>query len=247
MKKQQGNALAVTVIVILAIGILGTLAFLFHQNFIVKNDTVDKTSQPAPTERENTPLTKEFRSKDHNIAFNYPEDWSVAEQVEDGNTAEWYASVVKVLDAQGKETAHLATGGQIGGLCSEDAPLIPISTIIKDPLELKGIGKTNFGYTIIETAANNYGIAFGLLKDDLPFGNDSVKCPGMSVNYRYYVTSETKALGGITFGLWYAEAQQEGDPSAHQIFKSLDEAKAYAQSDEFKKIMEMIKSLSIGG
>jgi Tfp pilus assembly major pilin PilA len=245
MKKQQGNALIATLIVVLVVGILGIVGYLFYQNVMTKNG--DSNTPITSTQQENTLTTQEFRSSDHDITFSYPENWSVVEEVQEGNTADWYASSVKVLNAEGKMVAGLSTGGQIGGLCGEDAPDVSISTIIKDSLDLKGIGHTNFGYTIVATNSNNYGVAFGLLKDDLPYGDSAVKCPGMSVNYRYYITSDTKSLGGMTFGLGYAEAQQDGDPNAHRLFESSEEAKAYSQSDEFKQVKTMIESLSIGG
>jgi len=242
---QQGSA-HVVIIVILVVALIGALGFVFWQNFIKKDEVTQSTQSQTSTQQDVSPATKEFKSQEHNITFSYPGDWSVVESVDSGNTSEWYASRVSILNTQGKDVSYFSTGGQIGGLCGEDAPKVPIVTITKDPLELKGIGHTNFGYTIVETATDNYGIAFGLVKDNLALGNDLVQCPTMSVNYRYYITSETKALGGMMFGLWYAEAQQEGDPSAHQIFASLDEAKAYAQSDEFKQIKKMIESLKIG-
>lgn len=247
MNKQQGNALSVTIIIIIAVSILGVLGFLFYQNFMVKKDTVEESSQQLKPEQEviiPAPL-KEYRSKSHNISFSYPDDWSLIEQVDEWNTDNWYVSSVKVLNVQGKEVASLGTGGQIGGLCSEDAPLIPVSTIIKDSINIEGISKANFGYTIIQGAPDNYGVAFGLMNDDLILGDTSERCPHMSVNYKYYIRSKDEALGGIAFGIWYGEPQVD-NPNTYLAFSSFDEAKAYAQSDEFKQIKSMIGSLRIG-
>ena len=248
--RQSGNA-HVIIIIILVVAVVGLLGFVFWQNFI-KNGQSDTALVQDTSQQETVSTTKEFKSQDHDITFSYPADWSVVERVETDNTPQWYVSYVDVLNAQGKVVSSLSTGGQIGGLCAEDSALVPISTIMKDPLELKGVGSTSFGYTIVETSTNNYGIAFGLVENDEPhdndlqLGDDSVRCPGMSVNYRYYIKSNNAALGGMTVGLWYAEAQREGDTKTHQIFKSSDEAKAYAESDEFKHVKKMIKSLSIG-
>ncbi len=244
--KQQGNALLIILITILAIAILGTLGYLFYQNFVVK-DKQSEASASNETQQEVTSVTKEFKSQEHGITFNYPEGWSVTEEQQEGNTADWYASSINIVNAEGVSVAGLNTGGQLGGLCDDEAPLISTSTIIKDPLDLKGVGKTNFGYTIVETSTDNYGIAFGLAKDDLPSGDKAVQCPGMSVNYRYNISSNTQALGGITFGRWYTETQSTDNMNTHRTFKSFEEAKAYAQSDEFKQIKKMIESLSING
>ncbi len=248
--RQSGSA-HIAIVIILVVAVIGLLGFVFWQNF-VKNKQLDTIPVKDSSQQETLSITKEFKSQDHDITFNYPANWSVVERVEADNTSEWYVSYVEVLNAQGKVVSSLSTGKEIGGLCAEDSALVPISTITKDSFELKGIGSVDFGYTIVETATNNYGIAFGLIENDEPhdndlqLGDDLVRCPGISVNYRYYVKSSNAALGGIIVGLWYAEAQQEGDPKTYQIFKSLDEATAYAQSDEFKQIKKMIKSLSIG-
>jgi len=248
--RQRGSA-HVAIIVILVVAVIGLLGFVFWQNF-TKDGQLNTVPVQDTSQQEIVSMTKEFKSQDHDITFSYPANWSVVEHVEADHTSQWYVSYVEVLNAQGKVVSSLSTGGEVGGLCAEDSPLVPISTITKDPVELKGVGSTNFGYTIVETAVNNYGIAFGLLENDEPhdndllLGDDLVRCPGMSVNYRYYVKSNDAALGGMIVGLWYAEDRQEGDPKTHQIFKSSDEAKAYVESDEFKQIEKMIKSLSIG-
>jgi hypothetical protein len=250
--RTQNGSVHVIITITLVVVTLGLLGFVFWQNFIVKDDQLNTTVTQNPSRQKTEASTKEFKSQDNNITFRYPADWSVDEDIDTGSTANWYASYVRVLNAQNKVVSSLSTGGELGGLCSEEAPLVPISTIIKDSLELEGIGSTNFGYTIVETDTDNYGVAFGLLENDPPHDNDLqlgdslVSCPGMSVNYRYYIKSNTTALGGIVFGLRYAEAPQEGDPKTYRMFKTLDEAKAYATSAEFKQIEKMIKSLSIG-
>ena len=248
--RQTGSA-HIIIIVVLVVAVIGLLGFVFWQN-LNKEEQSNTAPVQNSSQQEESVSTKEFKSQAHDITFSYPANWSVVESVESDSTPQWYVSYVEVLNAQGKVVSSLSTGGEIGGLCAEDSPLVPISTITKDSFELKGIGSTNFGYTIVETATDNYGIAFGLLENDEPhdndlqLGDDLVRCPGMSVNYHYYIKSNNAALGGMIVGLWYAESQQEGDPKTHQIFKSLDEATAYAQSDEFKQIKKMINSLSIG-
>ena len=241
MKKQQGHA-GLTVIIIIMLIILGVLGYLFYKNMLPKEQQVgiDRAGESSQKAAE----TKEFRSKEHDITFHYPSDWTVEETFDDGNTAEWYASTVKVFDANHKELAMLGTGGQYGGACDENAaPFINISTIIKDPLDLEGVGKTNFGYTIVKLGEDNYRIAFGLAKDVIAFGDSSVQCPAMAVNYNYIASSNLQVLGGIMFGQWY----NEGDNGVkHQSFTTLGEAKAYAKSDEFGKIKTMISSLAIG-
>lgn len=244
-QRKSGSA-HIVIIIILIFVIVGALGFVFWKSFIKKDIVTQSTQTQIVSQQDTTPSTKVFQSQDHDIKFSYPSGWSVVEDVDASNTTDWYVSSITVLNAEGSVVSSLGTGGQIGGLCSEDAPQVPIVTITKDPLELHGIGHTNFGYTIVETAKDNYGAAFGLMKDDLPLGNDQVQCPNMSVNYRYYFSSDDKALGGMTFGAWYTETQLEGKPYVHHIFKSSDEAKAYAQSDEFKQIKKMIESLSIG-
>jgi hypothetical protein len=243
-QKQQGNALVV-VVIILTVAIIGALGYVLYQNFIPKGEQTNTTTNQTPNQQETVPLTKEFQSQVHNITFSYPIDWSVVEEVR-SNTDEWYASTVKVLNAQGKVVTALITGWEIGGTCSDEEPLLAVSTITKDPLELKGIGQTNFGYTIVETSKENYGVAFGLSDDRLQLGDSSVRCPHMSINYRYYIKSTNQVLGGITFGLWYADVQREGDTNTYRMFNSLPDAKNYAQSEEFVQIKEMIETLRIG-
>jgi hypothetical protein len=245
-QRQTGSALVI-IIIILAILAVASVGYVFYQNFIGKDkqSTQATNSTDNSDQQKNASPKKEFHSQEHNITFDYPSGWSVVEEVQEGNTSEWYASSVKVLNDKGETVALLSTGGQIGGLCDENAPFVSTSTIIKDSLELKGIGHINFGYTIVESSKDSYGVAFGLLKDDLALGDNSVQCPGMSINYRYYLSSQNTALGGVGFGLWYAESQNADDPNKHQIFKSFDEAKTYSQSDEFKQVKSTIESLSI--
>lgn len=243
--KSQGSALVV-VIVILAIAIIGALGYVAWNNFLnnknpqstVQNESESNSDIPKPS-------TTTYTNEEAGISFEYPSGWKVVEAVQDGNTPEWYASTVKVFNQNNEEVALLGTGGQIGGLCSEDAPFVKISTVKSEPVTIPGIELINFGYTIVETSETNYGVAYGLVKDRMTVGDSSVQCPGMSVNYAYYTGSKAPRLGGVTFGLWYSDQNRSDDPNEHKIFESLNEAEEYADSQEFAQVEKMIKSLQI--
>lgn len=245
-QNQIGSA-HIVIIVILVLAIIGALGFVVYRNFISK----DTQSNNVPVsknndQREALPVTKEFRSQRHNITFKYPSSWTVVENIQVDSPPDWYGSDVKIKNEKNEIVAMLSTGGQFGGTCDDSMPLIPTSTIIKDNLELKGVVPVNFGYTIVETGKENFGVAFGLGEDKILTGNESVRCPGISINYRYIFNSENTSIGGMTFGLWYGESPSADNPNTYRKFKSFSEAQSFSQSDEFKKIESTIKSLNIG-
>lgn len=242
--RQSGSALAV-VVVVLIVALIGALGYITYNN--INNKDGKDTQNSSVTDSEHASAkTKEFKAKDAHVTFSYPENWTVKETPSIDSTAEWYVTDIKVLNENGETVAILATGGQFGGACDETAPRLAASTIVSDSVSIKGVENARFGYTIIEENGKA-GVTFGLgnsKNNVIKAGDESVQCPGMAINYRYIFESEAEVLHGITFGLWYGQ-QRTDDPNTYKTFASVDDAKKYAQSDEFTQVKAMITSLKI--
>ena len=243
---QRGSAVHIIIIVVLATLLVGLVGFVFWQNFIVQKDmpAVVETPVAAPEGTSELTTLKEFRTKQHDISFQYPQDWTVEELVDEGSTDMLYISSTQIKNAQGKLVAQLSLGGGVGGACDDEAPFIATSTFIKDELTVPGIGPTNFGYTAVDLGVDSkYGVTYGLADSDLPFGDVSVQCPGMAVNYKYIVETANKpAVGSLIFGRWNNGANDDTGVT----FSSKADAEAYAKTEEFLQIKAMIESLKIG-
>lgn len=240
MHKQQGSALTVTVITLLIVALLGTLGFVFYQNFVTKPATENtNVNEPAET----AVKTKTFTSKEKGISFKYPGNWTVVETPSEGNTDAYYGTSISLANETGKELALLQTGGGLGGSCPDTEPFQTANTLINQPTTVQGLAATSFGYTIVASDDGTYGVAFGLAdQDKLKSGEESVKCPAMSVNYDYIVKTNDPALAQLMFGLWYSAGNTM---MPYLTFDTFDEAKAYIESTEFKTIETTIKSLTI--
>ena len=252
MKTPRRRTALVITLVVLGLVIIAAMVFVFLQKGMPQEATqspdTSNVSQSEDTEVSMEDQTKVFRTAQHNISFTHPAGWAVSETVSENSTPEWYATSVDIKNAMGQVIATLATGGQFGGLCSDDAPLINIYPRTDKPVIIPGIGETNFGSIIVERSTSDYGIAFGLAQ--LPLGNEktAVRCPGMAVNYKFITKqSANLALGGITFGTWYAEdISGQSTPVRFKSFPSLDAAQSYLTSDEFTQLRTMITSLKVG-
>jgi len=251
MKTPRRRTALVITLVVLGLLIIAGIVYVFLQKGMPQATQSPSPQNTSQTEGTDVPMeerTKQFRTAQHTITFTHPAGWAVSESVSENSTPEWYATTVDIKNAMGQVIATLATGGQFGGLCSDEAPLVNIFPRTDKPVVIPGIGETNFGSIIVERSTSDYGIAFGLAQ--LPLGTEAsaVRCPGMAVNYKFITKHSTNpALGGITFGTWYAE-NIEGQNSSirYKSFPSLDAAQNYLSSDEFVQLRAMITSLKIG-
>lgn len=244
--KQQGSAVHIVIIVALAVTLVGLLGFVFWQNFLAPKDAPAAVETPVVVPEATSELTtlKEFRTKLHNITFQYPQEWTAEEVVDESSIDSLYISTTQVKNAQGVLVALLSMGGGVGGACDESAPFIATSTPLKDPINVPGIGATYLAYTIIDLEVDGkYGVTYGLADSDLPLGDVSVQCPGMAVNYKYIVeTDDVPAVGSLMFGRWNSGP----DDANSKPFTSKAEAEAYVKTEEFAQIKAMIESLKMG-
>ena len=200
--KQSGSTPLILITILLVVGLLAGLGYALYRNSN-KDNTVVTTSETSTQNQK--PATKSFRSKEQGIVFDYPAEWTAIEEVQPTSESDRYQTNITVKDDQNDTVAYLTTGGQVGGVCPADAAKVNTFTTIKEPQDITGIPSSNFGYSIVERGADDYGVTYGLAEDELTLGNKPVQCPTMSVNYRYMIPTNASALGSVTFGTWYAE------------------------------------------
>jgi len=246
-RSSQIGSIHVVVTICLVLALLTALGWIFWQNFLQKADTQshkDMTTKTQTSQAKDKPVirTTTFTSSKHLLRFDYPTGWLAKENITT-DESDWYASSTTISNNNGMTLASLGTGGEFGGACDPASPSYTATTIDDTPLQLKGLQAVHYGYTIIEGTNKQYDIFYGLNDGSLPKGTTQVQCPGIAIGYKYivHVTSENKAISTVTFGSWgIAEGSQKS-------FNSIDEAKAYASSDDMQQVKTMVSSLSIGG
>ena len=144
-------------------------------------------------------------------------------------------------------------GGQVGGTCDPEAEenKTTIFTTFSDAVTIPGFTGTQpyFTYIAVERKDGTYGIAYGLSNKVYQVGQAPAACVGMSVNYSFLNSLKDSPMGNLMFGVWYENDPSKTDTTYGTVkntsFDNLDDAKAYADSEEFGKIASVIKSLKL--
>jgi len=238
-KLQSGFAHIMIITILLAVALVGMLGFVFWQNFMQPKTTAgskNNTNQPAtkPAIKTEPAVTyKTYTTDKYNISFQYPSTWSLVEN--SGQDNGYYYRRAEISNETGDKIAGFETGVTgLGGTCGDDTS--NFTTLSSDTTKYTStnyIGAkqpVNLSYTAMASASGGYDIHFGLTDSYTKVG-DGKGC----ANTFYYLFDPGLGDYGMSFGTF-------GIGTKH--FTSLDLAKAYMQSNEYKSIQKMILSLT---
>lgn len=246
-KSQLGFAHLIIITVILGLGLIGALGFVYYQNFIQKKDGVAKIDDSAKTptdtgkETSDDPKTlveyKTYTTDKYNISFQYPSTWPISEtKGKDDDT--FYQRYVDIKNASGEVIAKFEIGMQLGGTCDSPSTVNTIEAettkYISETYTNSGV-KTNknasFSFSLIDNGDNTLGAHYGLTDSYTTLGASDLVCR----NTFYYNISP--AIDGV-IGLGFSNSAIET-----KKFSNIDDAKKYMNGDEYKEIKKMILTL----
>lgn len=130
--KYQTGSSHVVIIAVLALALLGTLGFVFYQNFVAKpaqsantagntaaNTSANKAASPSNTPKQVT--LKEFCTEVDKLCFKYPENWQVSSTVDQSAKATigFAGEDVTIKNPSGNAYLYITAGmSGIGGTCN---------------------------------------------------------------------------------------------------------------------------------
>lgn len=198
--------------------------------------TSTPTPTPTPTQ---TPVPEQWhRFTESRIAqsFEVPPGWTVVEQ----SSANAESGIVqfRVNDAQGKQQLYFASSvSGLGGSCG-NAPALVVEELDAEPTTIPGyaplanppatLTAPRFVYRAIQTGQGVVA-SLALTDEQLP-----------PACFQYNLLNP--AAGTMVF----ADAVQVSAEYPPHLFASMDEAKAYMQTDEYQTLKRILRSLRIG-
>lgn len=238
-KLQTGSA-HIVVVIILIIAMVGSLGFIFYQNFITKNadkkaESSSGTSKSNSDTNDDSEITyKTFTDSKYNISFQYPGTWTLGEPEYNRSTDPYYNRTMDVFNENGETVASLAIGvSGLGGTCDEG---YAYTVLDAEDSSIKAPNKVSFSFAVISDNDGNYFGHFGLTEKYTKV-EESVAC--IATFYYLFDSSVGKDEWGndieISFGDGIIQTKK---------FSSIENAKQYMESDEYKEIKKMILSLS---
>lgn len=203
-----------------------------------KTVTPAPTSTPTPTPTQ-TPVPEQWqRFTDDRIAqsFEVPPGWAVVEQP--SASAESGIVQFQVNDVQGKLQLYFASSvSGLGGSCG-NAPALVVEELDAEPATIPGytplanppatLAAPRFVYRAMQTSQ---GVVASLALTDEQLPPDC---------FQYNVLNP--AAGPMVF----ADAVQVSAEYPPRLFASMDETKAYMQTDEYQTLKRILLSLRIG-
>ncbi|MDR6416421.1 hypothetical protein [Pseudarthrobacter sulfonivorans] len=208
--------------------------------------TVTSTTTPAPT-AEGTPSATatappsaawtSFTTADGELTFDHPAAWSIKDPA--GELPEGGGTFAEVTNQAGKPLATLRTNMATGSTCMERSPYSVLESEELPALTQNGTAPRY----IFETRGNDAtpgpadtpAAAYGIQTSQLPTGASA--CP----IFHFFTWPPTAAM----FGAFYSP-DNNVTPGAESL-PYLEQAKKYAETDEYQDIRRMITSLRPAG
>lgn len=245
-QKQSGFAHLIIITVILAIGLIGTLGYVYYQNFIAKKADDTSKAPAVNTNGKNNDVTtksevvtyKTYTTDKYNISFKYPSSWSIEEKKYGDDS--FYVRNVEMKNAEGVTIANFAVGMQLGGTCEVQSNYTIIDSeatkFQSDAYTSNGSRITKsaaLSFTVIENEDGGYGVHYGLSDQYTELGATGKVCGN---TFYYNIHPKLEGIFGLSFG--------DSVTGGLKQFSSINDAKKYIDSDEYKAIKKMILSLS---
>jgi hypothetical protein len=225
IKSQQGSAFVI-IIIILAIIVITVLGFIFWQNFIQTKETQTPASETNTQQESPEVVYKTFTTDKHNVAFQYPESWTVEETYSDDRFLTLYSRTYTIETDTGNEF-KLSMGSQgIGGTCGE-SDLRSRHVLEAEPVDVEAKESAFLSYIVYEDEEGNYVGRYGLT-DVFKEVKDYQGCPN---TFYVFIKSTNSELALMGFG-------------GSKEFSSFDNAKQFMNTDDYKAIKKAISSLT---
>lgn len=241
-QKSQSGFAHLAIVIILAVALVGTLGFVYWQNFIQKDTVVSKTPASGKSgDSSSNPATatyKTYTDTVFNASFQYPDNWTVGQVnvplADDPHYNRW----VDVKNENGEKIATLTLGvsglGETcGGMAESDLPTYAV--VDSEPTSVRGKKAVALSFMVSpsKTSTGAYNASYGLTDTYTTLG-DSHLC----LVYDMFESTTVADYGNYSFS--FGNGVIFGDKK----FASLDDAKQYIASDEYKAIKKMLLSLT---
>ena len=248
-QKYQSGFAHLAIIIVLIVALLGTLGFVYYQNFVAKKD--DQTTKTATSSSNKDTSAKivatnykTYTDSEFNASFQYPEKWTVGSvNIPLADDPHWNRGV-EVKNESGEIVAELILGvSGLGGTCADENgnPVLSNFTVLdSSPSTIKAKMPISMFYIVSGADDRHnevgYQATYGL-SDTYITNKDYQVC----MFYNLFDSNIDNGQGSnylISFG---------NDISNYygKYFKSLDDAKKYIQSDEYKEIKKMLLSFNL--
>jgi hypothetical protein len=137
-KNLQSGSAHLIVIIVLVVALLGTLGFVFWQNFINKS-AASNTATTAEESSKKTGDQEEYCSTYEKLCFDYPKTWSITGEATDIDQQSSDSLTIK--NDKGDTVGTVLTGlSGLGGTCDSSAPGVPrVNVISREASEITDI------------------------------------------------------------------------------------------------------------
>ena len=249
----KGSAHAI-IIVVLVVALLGTLGFVFYQNFIKKDDTAktsdigkqtsDETAKPADVYAG----WQTYTSKQHGISFRYPADWKVAstEATTEGNYE--LNAVLTNGKNQSEQLAVIVNPQGLGGAGISH----PYKVLHSEKITLPTKADSYITYIVEQDAFDDagkltgkYTVKYGITDDPAYYTEGKTGTTGGNAESEiiYLIAAPKQASNLSTL---YVEGRYR-DGESIGSFEDHAAAEAYYQSSEYQQILNTPRSIKIAG
>ena len=230
--KNKGFTLVEVLLLIVVLILVGGLGYLGYKQVNKKSKTSTATTTTNNASVPKAISYNTFTTDKYNISFKYPSSWSIDETK--GDDASFFYRNAKIKNADGEVVANFTVGQpQLGGAC--DAP--SNYTVIDSAVTKfqSGTEPASLSFTVLDEGGDGYGVHYGLSSEFTALGATGKVCRN---TFYYLITPNINGITGlsISFG--------DSPTCCLKNFSSIDDAKKYVNSDEYKEIKKMILSLN---
>lgn len=238
---QKKRIRLITAIIILSITVIGLLAYVFWHNFYNANADTKKSDNASISTKQvsnSKPIDYETYETDmYGLSFQYPSNWTVEKESKNNFDPDYNRTIDIKNNGQVVATLVFAVTG-LGGSCDSSSSL-PTYTVLDTEKSSIASGKpvsVSFMVTPSSQSDGSYKATYGLTDTYTRLGDYPSLCL-VYFNFLSNIYDKNQDLNyGISFG--------NGVTFGNKTFSSLDDAKAYIASDEYKEIKKMLLSLS---
>lgn len=183
----------------------------------------------------------DFATDDGSIAFRYPTDWTLDAQSErlapdegrdDAEPWERWMDSATLTAPNGQQLLQMHDFMDIGGACGDD--VAPLEVLASEPFEAQGLsGESSAIATVaLGTSDDRWRVGVGIT-DEAALPDEACKV--------YFVFSSSD--GGVGMGT-HLQLDASGEDTLWTV-DSLDDARAYMETDEYATILEILRSVEV--
>lgn len=239
-KKQSQSGFAhLAIIIVLVVVLLGTLGFVYWQNFMQpKTDTTETINSTI------TNTYKTYADEKYNYSFKYLDKWTLG-PIRGGYPGDQYINRnMDVKNENGEVVATLIVGvDSLGGMCGGPDTTWPVRTVLDfEPSSIAAEKPVTFSFIVTPTkdSAGSYSASYGLTDKYTRLGVFEKDCLGYILFTANTIKDNLGSGRVISFGDYYTLS----DENHNKRFDTIDDARKYIESNEYKEIKKMLLSFS---